>query len=192
MEDVFLWLDNFSAQGKNWWIYTALVAEVNRRCGNMETITIKYFEPGHTFMSADSFHHQVEMAIKRKRRLDNFMDFVVAVKSKGEALVLNYKDFLTIPREVSQGDFAKKKPKLEDVRFVKFTRGSYEMFWKTGYSQVEFNSAQFLQRKIQKSLVLKSFESFPSKQTPRGANSAKISKIVEKLCPHMDLMKRKF
>ena len=63
LEDVFLWLDNFSAQGKNWWIYTALVAEVNRRCGNMETITIKYFEPGHTFMSADSFHHQVEMAI---------------------------------------------------------------------------------------------------------------------------------
>ena len=58
------------------------------------------------------------------------------------------------------------------------------MFWKTGYSQVEFNSADFLERKIQ--------ESFPSKQTPRGANSAKISKIVEKLCPHMDLIKRKF
>ena len=114
----------------------------------------------------------------------------MAVKSKGEALVLNYKDFLTIPREVSQGDFAKKKPKLEDVRFVKFTRGSYEMFWKTGYSQVEFNSAEFLQRKIQKSL--QSFESFPSMQTPRGTNTAKISKIVEKLCPHMDSMKRKF
>ena len=47
-----------------------------------------------------------------------------------------------------------------------------------------------LQRKIQKSL--QSFESFPSKQTPRGANTAKISKIVEKLCPHMDSMKRKF
>ena len=103
--------------------------------------------------------------------------------------MLNYKDFLTIPRGVSQDDFAKKKPKLEDVRIVKFTRGSYEMFWKTGYSQV-FNSAQFLQRKILKSL--QSFESFPSKQTPRGANTAKISKIVEKLCPHMDLMKRKF
>ena len=133
------------------------IAKVKRRINsslvNLESITLKYFEPGHTFMSADSFHHQVEMAIKRKRRLDNFMDFVVAVKSKGEALVLNCKDFLTIPRGVSQGEFAKKKPKLEDVRIVKFTRESYKMFWKTRYSQVAFNSAQFLQRKIQKSFI---------------------------------------
>ena len=28
-------------------------------------IEVKYFETGHTFMSADSFHHQVERSLKK-------------------------------------------------------------------------------------------------------------------------------
>ena len=28
-----------------------------------EKITIKYFEPGHTFMAADSFHHEIEARV---------------------------------------------------------------------------------------------------------------------------------
>ena len=59
---VTLWLDNCSAQGKNWWLYTALV-QVNRVYGNLVTICLKDFERGHTFMSADSFHHLVEKGI---------------------------------------------------------------------------------------------------------------------------------
>jgi len=30
----------------------------------VEDITLKYFEPGHTFMSADSVHHGVEKSMK--------------------------------------------------------------------------------------------------------------------------------
>ena len=31
-------------------------------------IIINYFEPGHTFMSADIFHHQVEMALEKQNK----------------------------------------------------------------------------------------------------------------------------
>lgn len=31
-----------------------------------EQITLYYFEPGHTFMSCDQFHHQVELSMKKE------------------------------------------------------------------------------------------------------------------------------
>ena len=46
--------DNCSSQNKNWWLYTMLVKKANYTNGVIESIVIKYFEPGHTFMSADS------------------------------------------------------------------------------------------------------------------------------------------
>ena len=47
-------------------------------------ITLKYFEPGHTFMSADSFHHQVEQKMQKKKRLEDFQDFVDIVDTCGQ------------------------------------------------------------------------------------------------------------
>ncbi|CAG9829587.1 unnamed protein product [Diabrotica balteata] len=46
-----------------------------------QDITINYFEPGHTFMSADSFHHQVELSLKKKKKVYDYHDFVKAVKT---------------------------------------------------------------------------------------------------------------
>ena len=50
------WEDSCAAQNENWWLFTALVREVNRTDGP-ELTTLKYFEPGHTYKSSDSFHH---------------------------------------------------------------------------------------------------------------------------------------
>ena len=131
IKTITIWLDNCAAQGKNWWLYTALANEVNKQYGNFESITLKYFEPGHTFMSADSFHHTVEQGMKKKRRMDNFHDFVDVVEKNGEALVMKYDDFCHIPHGVSQGSFARYKPKLDTVRVAHFQRGSQMLHWRT-------------------------------------------------------------
>lgn len=187
---VTIWLDNCSAQGKNWWLYTALVQEVNRSYGNLDSICLKYFEPGHTFMSADSFHHLVEKGIKKKRKLENFEDFVKIVEDEGKALEMKYDDFILIPRGVSQGNYAKNKPRLENVRIVKFYKGSFKIHWKSDYDEVRFSSAEFLQRKIEKSI--KSGFLFPPQCQPRGVNTQKIENIIQVLCPHMEPGKRRF
>ena len=61
-----------------------------------ETI-LNLFEPGHTFMSADSFHHQVELSLKKKERVYDFDNFVDAVqkaqKSKTEVKIMSHLDF---------------------------------------------------------------------------------------------------
>ena len=66
LEDVIFWADNYSAQNKNWVLYTALVYYTCNPSVCLNTITFKYFEPSHTFMAADSFHHQIETEIQSK------------------------------------------------------------------------------------------------------------------------------
>lgn len=79
-EKITLWLDNCSAQNKNWALFSFFVYIVNSTEINTNEIDIKYFEPGHSFMSADSFHHQVELSMKRKGKLYDFNDFKAAVQ----------------------------------------------------------------------------------------------------------------
>ena len=66
IQSFIFWADNCSAQNKNWFLFTALVNQLNRKNTAVHTITRKYFELGHTFMSADSFHHWVEQEMRKK------------------------------------------------------------------------------------------------------------------------------
>jgi len=98
------WVDNCLAQNKNWCMLSSLVCLVNGDTTSMEDMTLKYFEKGHTFMSANSFHHGVELEMKNRPGgvLYNFEDFVNDVRSSNSrkvdvvemknADVLNWKD----------------------------------------------------------------------------------------------------
>ena len=181
------WADNCSAQNKNWYIFTALVHEVNREIGSLNSVTIKYFEPGHTFMSADSFHHQIEQGMRTKKRVDNFEDFVSIVNSKGKSIVMKFDDFYHIPKGVSQAKYAQHKPKLDLVQIVEFRKGSTKMFWKGSHIEEEFKEAEFLQRKLQNN-----FGKFNQKSEPRVVATSKRDEIISKLCPHMKENRREF
>ena len=82
------WTDNCSGQNKNWFLYTVLVNEANRINGTVNEIVIKYFKSGHTSMLADNFHHKVEQDMKKKKRVEDFQDFVDPVKACGKSFVL--------------------------------------------------------------------------------------------------------
>jgi hypothetical protein len=58
-------MDNCTAQNKNRTIFSTLMKVMNMpKLLNIEVITLKYFERGHSFMSADSFHHRVKRQCK--------------------------------------------------------------------------------------------------------------------------------
>ena len=44
-----VWLDNCSGQNKCWTLYTTLIRLLNSENVNLERITLKYFNAGHTF-----------------------------------------------------------------------------------------------------------------------------------------------
>jgi hypothetical protein len=77
---VTLWQDECAAQNKNWAPHCFLVYIVNSEEIDAEKIVLKYFEPGHSFMSAYSFHHQVEKSLKAKGKIYDFDDFCSSVE----------------------------------------------------------------------------------------------------------------
>lgn len=68
VESVTIWLDNCAAQNKNWALFSFFIYIINSDLVSLQTLNIKYFQSGHTFMSSDSFHHQVELSLKRKKK----------------------------------------------------------------------------------------------------------------------------
>ena len=115
-----------------------LAVEVNREYGTVDSVIIKYFQPGHTFMSADSFHHKIEQSMCQKKRVEDFQDFQDIVDEKVIALPMHVHDFIDIPHGVSAGKFADSKPKMKDIMIFKFKRGSNLIYWKDSYQQEMF------------------------------------------------------
>ena len=120
--------------------------------GYVSSVTLKCFEPGHTFVSTDNFHLQVEQRIRQKKNVEDFQDFVDVVGSCGQSLVIKYNDFLDFPEGVSQANYTREKPKLEQVQVIKFERGSIKMFWKESHKSESFKSSKFLQKKCERNI----------------------------------------
>ena len=84
--------DNCGAQNKNWTLFTGMVALVNEE-GGPESITVKYLEKGHTFMSADSFHARIEAEMRKKKNLYDFSDFQTVIGKCGQDVPIIVADF---------------------------------------------------------------------------------------------------
>ena len=81
-KNITIWCGNCSRQNKNWTLYSNVVHHL------LETLTFKYFEKGHPFISADSFYRQVEDRIWWKNHFYDFNKFVECVDSVGKACLM--------------------------------------------------------------------------------------------------------
>jgi hypothetical protein len=61
MKKITILLDNYSGQNKNWCFFTFLIFMINSQELETMVIDIFYFQPGHNFMPAHLFHHQIEL-----------------------------------------------------------------------------------------------------------------------------------
>ena len=186
------WVDNCSVQNKNWFAYTAFCYLVNLTDGP-ESITMKYFEKGHTFMSADSLNARVEKEIKTLKNLFDFNDFVSALDNAGKSVVMDSNDIIDYPRVVSQGSFVKEKPKLDNVYIANFQKGSSKIYWQEDFDSTVFKSSEFLQKNL--AAKIQSETCNFDKKYPLGPPGIQISKkddIVKKLCPLMPRNRHSF
>ena len=107
-------------------MFSTLAAVVNGPAeSNLQSITLKYFEVGHTYMSADSFHHMVESEEKKLGRLYDFIDFVQCVEQVGIVIEMKLEDFRQWENQLSQGKASKEnRPLLDSVNVAQFRKGS--------------------------------------------------------------------
>lgn len=153
-EHVILWVDNCSSQNKNCSLFCFFVYLVNSDETSVKVADIKYFERGHTFMAADSFHHKVEKSLKIKGKVYDFNDYKDAVKTavkEVNVIEMDVNDFY--PWEDSSSQYKLKKcvprPYLQQMVQVRFQRGSKKMMYKTSFDE-PFTELNFLNAKCEK------------------------------------------
>ncbi|CAG9773648.1 unnamed protein product [Ceutorhynchus assimilis] len=174
---IVLWLDNCTAQNKNWAFLTFLVYIVNSLNVVATEIVINYFEPGHTFMSADSFHHQVEQSMRKFKKIYDFNDFKKAVSnansSRVNVLEMELTDFFDWKDFSSKFKLKQEKVYLHDIVQIVARRGEMILYYKNDY-EGELLPLNFLNAKILKSGIPN-----PSQQsTFRGISGERRNGIV--------------
>ena len=193
---IVIWLDNCSGQNKNWTIFTTLacfMGEVDESCASLKSVTLKYFEAGHTFMAADSFHARVEKQFRKKKNIFDFNDYLYCVREAGQAIELTANDFKDWKSGLSQSKASKdSRPLLEDVSMVQFKVGQTNMYFKRSLEDTHFECADFLMKKFKDLVAQKQFiESQSTKERP-SLDPARKQGIIDKLCPLMPTDRRDF
>ena len=104
-----------------------------------------------------------------------------ALDNAGKSVVMDSNEFIDYPRGVSQGSFAKEKPKLDNVYIANFQKGSSKIYWKEDFDSTVFKSSEFLQKKLAAKIQSKTCNF----DNPPGIHISKKDDIVKKLCPLM-------
>lgn len=190
---ITIWLDNCSSQNKNWGLFCFFIHLVNCEDVSAECIDLKYFEPGHTYMSADAFHHQVELSLKKKAKVYDFQDFVECIQKSNSGkvvmAVMDLKDFYTWPDFTSQNKLKKTSPRayLHSMVHVRFTRGLKTLDYKNNFSE-DFTTLNFLTAK-----ALKGNLPQPKPlETPQGISKERKDNLITKLSPIIPENRLKF
>ena len=184
-------MDNCRPQNKNWTLYPALVGMLNNSCTSLETITLKYFDAGHTYMSADSFHHLVEKEAKKMYNLYDFQDFLKCVSNVGTAVNMNPEDFHKWEKQLSEGKNSKAAgPLLEKFVEAQFRSGSTDLFFKESHAQEDFKQADFLKTKFKK--LVEDHAVSPQVSTFPGINEQRKKAIIDNLLHLMPENRRSF
>ena len=137
-EKIVLWLDNCSGQNKNLTLFSMFVVLVNTNEIQAKKITLKFFQPGHTFMSADACHSRIEREMKTLKKVYDFNDFVSCVqRANCTPIIMELRHFRNWESGVSQHLLNKlpKRPKLAPMVYVSFQRGSESLFYKNEFTQ---------------------------------------------------------
>ena len=152
---------------------------------DVTSITLKYFVVGHTFMSADSFHHKVEGEMKKMKNVCDWSDFTRCVQKAGQIVEMDIQDFKEHESGLTQSKASKKtRPLLDTVTAVRFEEGSFALNYKTSHSDQEYRKAIFLQKKVLTRMANNTY-TIKSRPLPRGICHKKKEDIIQKLGPLM-------
>lgn len=139
--EITVWVDNCSSQNKNWAFFTFLAHIINSSDISGTKIIIKYLEPGHTFMSADNFQHQVENQLKKAKKVYDFADFIDCVQLANSGIVkvkaMEISDFYKYVDHASQYKLKKhaERTYLKEVACVVVQRNSFNIFVRTTHDK---------------------------------------------------------
>uniref|UniRef100_A0A2S2NCQ6 DUF7869 domain-containing protein n=1 Tax=Schizaphis graminum TaxID=13262 RepID=A0A2S2NCQ6_SCHGA len=177
------WADNCTAQNKNWTLYSSLVTAVNQTFGPNEII-IKYLTKGHTHMSADGIHGNIESKIRRKDKVfdfDDLIDNITECRAKVQVLKLEtFYQWKSKKKTTKKAGDPLTHFKLTNIVMVRFVKGSFSFEYKTDFDE-DLTELHFIQKSALKNMV-----NYPDNQkSQRGIKMSKKKEIIKALVPFM-------
>ncbi len=188
-KEIVIWMDNCAAQNKNWVLFTMFLPAVNGLC-EAKTITLKYLEAGHTFMSADSVHHGIEKEMKQVRNIYDWGDFVSMARNSNSKNTtvwdMQISDFQKWKDGFSKAKQIRAKPRifLKDIVCLQFRQGQKIFYYKKSFKE-DFLAADLLKQKFL-------LEEPQAETIPRGISAERKGSILTKLGPLMPVNRKYF
>ena len=182
IQEVILFADNCSAQNKNWTLFSAFPRMVNNPSIGITCISLKYLEPGHTFMAADSVHGSITTKLKSKSEVYDFQDYIELIEKSRKQLkcaTIDHKQMFLFEHQANKTSVL-----LKDIKVVQFRRGSIQMFYKTSHNQEDFLELGFLKKVSARELTVKMengedpLASVPVMERPRGISALKKTDLM--------------
>ncbi|KAG5880926.1 hypothetical protein JTB14_035147 [Gonioctena quinquepunctata] len=144
VKEFIIWSDNCTGQNKNWVLYTSLVWLVNQGNGP-DCVTFRYLTKGHTHMSADGIHGNIETKINKIGNIYDYNDLTAAWEKKKRQVRKNAK-----VSDSMRGYL------LNPIVEVCFKKGKRSLDYKTDFDQEEFISLDFCRRNS----IFRAFQNF--------------------------------
>jgi hypothetical protein len=166
---------------------------VNSDATQVEKISLKYLEAGHTYLSADSFHSGVERSMSKRPegKVLDFDDFVDTVQNSNgrrvKVVKMENDQFLQWVDGHSAHIVRKNKVYIDQMSIVEFRRGVEDsLFFKTKFDDEEFESYKFLKKNFQLHIPRS------MRQQNRGIPMDRKQGIIKNLVPLLPPNRREF
>ena len=192
MKRITIYADNCTAQQKSWLFVAMLITYLQQTSNITEKITLKYLEPGHTAMSADSVHQVIQKKVAKSNTVCDFQDFVTLTECSGVVVkTMNPEDFLHFEDGVSRKKLTtlgkeRVRPNIHHFRVLQARRGSEKIYVKTSHTEQTWRTYDLMKA------TYDSTEAPPHRDAPRGVKQGKIEEICRALLPLMPEHKRHF
>lgn len=157
----------------------------------MNEIVLKFFEPGHTFMAADSFHAAVEKAMRTAPPVtfEEFVDVVKIAKKKVDVLNMEATNFFKTTFNVTQYTLnqCKKRPYIDQIRRIIVTKGSLDLQYSSDVSgNGELHNCSLFSKKLLKRINGAGFtvdDSLETQENPIGVDASRKQSLLDVILP---------
>lgn len=190
LKKITFWLDNCSSQNKNWNLFQHIILLINSNDIQVDQILFKFFESGHTFMAADSFHGAVENKMRHERvvTFEHFKSVVGCAKKNVDVLDMEVADFFQAELTVSQYtlNLCKPRPYVDTMRKVVFQKGRYELGYASNINSEDLVYCKLFSKK-QLRLIEKDTFSLEAnvrwQKSPRGIEADRKASLLAVVVP---------
>lgn len=168
-----------------------MILLVNSPSIQVTEIVLKFFESGHTFMAADSFHAAVEKSMRQSPPLTfpEFSDAVSKAKTKVDVLDMGVHSFVQTTMNVTQYTLnkCKKRPYIDKIKQIIVRKGSLKLHYSNSVlDEDEIQSCVLFSTKQLRQVTAEGFkleDTLITQTEPVGLDAARKDTLLGVICP---------